>query len=91
MSALGCVLVVCVGNLLGGHIGPTLRLMLSISIPLYVTNYCRITAFYASLFLYCELELQATAWAVGDIDVAAVELHCVLHNGKTKAGTAHLA
>ena len=90
MSALGCVLVVCVGNLLGGHIGPTLRLMLSISIPLYVTNYCRITAFYASLFLYCKLELQTTGRAVDDIDIPAVELYCVFYYGKAKAGAAHL-
>ena len=90
MAALDCVLAVCFGCLLSGHSGQTLRLMLSISIPLYITNYCSINTFYAFLFLYRELELQATAWAVGDIYVAAVELHCVFHNGKAKAGAAHL-
>ena len=42
------------------------------------------------LLLECKLELQAAVWAVGDIDVATMELYGVLYDCKAKAGAAHL-
>ena len=39
----------------------------------------------------CELELQATAGAVADIDISAMELYGVLYDCKSKSCAAHLA
>ena len=36
------------------------------------------------LFLYRELKLQSTFGAVGGIDVAAVELHCMFYNSQPR-------